>query len=154
MIFDKKLKIGNTIEPTARLHIAASTGTTGHGQLKLVGGGLRQTVAENGTINNIGGNLEFVDNSIVYTMAKTLTTTATLDFPNTGGGDQSDLTVSFTGATVGDVVMLGVPVGSASDGIFFAFVSSADTVTVRFLNHKGTAIDPASGTFRVSIIKY
>jgi hypothetical protein len=140
--------------PTARVHIAASTQTAGQGQLKLIGGGDRQSVAENGTINNIGGNLEFVDNSIVYTLAKTLTTTTTLDFPNTNGGSQSDLTVSLTGATVGDVVMLGVPVGSASDGVFFAFVSSADTVTVRFLNHKGTAIDPASGTFRVSIIKY
>jgi len=36
-----------------------------------------------------------------------------------------------------------------------AFISAADTVTVRFNNYQLlTAIDPASGTFRVSVLKY
>jgi hypothetical protein len=84
-------------------------------------------------------------------IAKTLRATATLDFPSTALGATSDLTISLTGAAVGDVVKLGTPVPAA--GTFYvAFVSAADAVKVRFVNFAGGgAVDPASGTFAVDI---
>jgi hypothetical protein len=75
-----------------------------------------------------------------------------LDFPSTGAHSSSDLTITVTGAAVGDIVMLGTPVQDI-DATFTAFVSAANTVTVRF-NHYGSGTsNPASGTFKVYVIK-
>lgn len=82
--------------------------------------------------------------------------TATLDFPNTVAGACSDLTVTVPGAVSGDVVALGVPAASVpANGSYFAWVSAADTATVRFANNDlVTAYDPASGVFRVAVTRY
>lgn len=91
-----------------------------------------------------------------YTFAKTLSSTATLDFPNTVASSSSDLTMTVTGAADGDLVIVTPPNGSVVANSFYtAWVSSANTVTVRFsdldiLN----AANPASGTFRASVLKY
>jgi len=60
-----------------------------------------------------------------------------------------------TGAADGDAVSLGVPNAAVNaNSSFTAWVSAANTVTVRFNNYSSSSIDPASGTFRVSVIKY
>jgi hypothetical protein len=138
---------------TAKLHIAAGTTTASTGQIKLENG-VNPTVAENGLINRVDDNVTFTAGGVVHTFAKTLTATATLDFPSTSANGINDLTITVTGAADGDVVMVGVPSGSATDGTYFGFVSATNTVTVRFHNSGGGSHDPASGTFRVSIIKY
>lgn len=82
-----------------------------------------------------------------------LSVTATLDFDLTSVASQ-DLTVTVTGAVVGDVVSLGVPNGSVTaDTMFFGWVSAADTVKVRAFRIAGTP-NPASGTFRVMVTKF
>jgi hypothetical protein len=78
---------------------------------------------------------------------------ATLDFPNTSSNGSSDLTITVTGAADGDVVGLGIPNASATTGVFFAWVSATNTVTVRFHNTSGGSTDPASGTFKVTVTK-
>jgi hypothetical protein len=79
--------------------------------------------------------------------------TATLDFGNTAAGAISDLTVSVTGAVVGDVVAIGAP-SIPNKGTFFGWVSAADVVTVRYANNDlTTAKDPSSGAFKVRILK-
>ena len=90
------------------------------------------------------------------TVSKIISATATLNFPNTLPGTGSDLTITLTGAVDGDVVLLGVPNGSipSANCGFFAWVSAADTVTVRFLNAGSLATDPASGTFRVAVVRF
>jgi hypothetical protein len=142
-------------DPSARLNIVASTTAANTGQIKLAEGS-RQTSAEDGTINYVSNNLEFVETSTVYTLAKTLTSTATLDFGNTAAGTSTDLTITVTGAADGDPVTIGVPNGSTvANGCFTAWVSATNTVTVRFSNNSlVTAYDPASGTFRASVIHY
>lgn len=82
-----------------------------------------------------------------------ISASATLDFPSTSANDLSDLTISVTGAAVGDVVALGCPNVSAVDGVFMAFISATDTVTVRFHPTSGGAENPPSGTYSVIIIK-
>lgn len=141
--------------PTALMHIAASTTSASSGQIKLAeGSGL--TTPEDGNINYVNNNLEFTETSTVYKLAKTLTATATLDFGSTTAGNATDLTITVTGAADGDAVSIGVPNGSTlSDGAFTAWVSASNTVTIRFINNNlVTALDPASGTFRASVIKY
>jgi hypothetical protein len=83
-----------------------------------------------------------------------LSATASLDFPNAVAGGSSDLTITVTGANVGDAVVLGVPNASMGDrSNFFAWVSSLDTVTVRFTNHSSSSWNPPSGTFRAVVIR-
>lgn len=84
-----------------------------------------------------------------------LVATATLDFANTAAGTATDLTVTVTGAVDGDPVMIGIPNGStAANGHFVGWVSSGGVVTVRFLNNNLlTALNPASGSFKVMVMK-
>lgn len=84
----------------------------------------------------------------------TISNTAVLDFPSTNAQISSDLTIALTGAVVGDSVLLGVPNGSVSPNTCYtSWVSATNVVTVRFNNYSSASVDPASGTFKVTIIK-
>lgn len=153
-IFRANAFFGGTTTPTARIHIEGSTNTAGTGQLKLISSVNRQSIAENGTINNISGNLEFVDSSTVYILAKTLQGSGTLDFGSIAAGATETLTITLTGVTDGDVVSLGVPNSAKTAGLIYtAWVSATDTVSIEAYNSTGSAIDPTSATFKVAVIK-
>lgn len=143
-----------TAVPTAKIHIGASVADAGGASLKIVEG-TRQTSPEDGTINYVANNLEFVETSTVYILAKTLTATATLNFDLTAVNSQ-DLTITLTGAALGDAVAIALDAGSVpADITYFGWVSATDTVSIRCSRvGGGGAVDPASGTFRASIIKY
>lgn len=84
-----------------------------------------------------------------------ITASASLDFPDTLGIESSDLTITATGAVLGDVVSLGVPHGSVlADSCFTAWVSAANTVTVRFNNYSSGNLNPPSGLFKVVVHKF
>jgi hypothetical protein len=88
------------------------------------------------------------------TVSTRLTNTATLDFPSVSAQSQASLTMTVTGAVTGDAVALGVPTAAVTNGIdYTAWVSAADTVTVRAANYSAGPLDPASGTFRATIIR-
>lgn len=89
-------------------------------------------------------------------LKKVLSATATLDFASTAAGASSDLTITVTGAASGDVVSIGVPNGSTvANSSFSAWVSAADTVTVRFVDNALVgAADPPSGTFRAQVNQF
>jgi len=146
-----------TTSPTAVLHIKAGTATASTAPLKFTSGVASQTVKEAGAINYDGSDLTLSDATYAYTLSKTLNGSATLDFGNTTAQTSTDLTITVTGAADGDVVMLGAPNGSVSGAdnvVYFAWVSAANTVTVRFSNNNvAAAVDPASGTFKVRVIK-
>lgn len=79
--------------------------------------------------------------------------TATLDFPSISANTISTLTVTVTGAVVGDSVSLAPPSGINAGLMWSGFVSAANTVTIRLLNTTGSAIDPASATWKVNVIR-
>lgn len=80
--------------------------------------------------------------------------TATLNFPVTATRTSSDITFTVTGATTGDAVSLGVPNAAVLiNTCFTAWISAENTVTVRFNNYDNADKDPASGVFKVMIIK-
>jgi len=76
------------------------------------------------------------------------------------GGCLTLPTIAFAGASDGDTIALGVPnalvAGTAGDFLeYFAWVSAANTVSVRVCNLKGnSANNTASGTIRVDIWKH
>jgi hypothetical protein len=141
--------------PTAVLHLKAGAAAASGAPLKFTSG-TNLTAAEAGAVEYDGTNF-FVTNSTAtrYTLAKTLTNTAALDFPSTNTMLSSDLTIAVSNAALGDAVVLGIPNGSVlANSTFTAWVSIAGTVTIRFNNYSAGTLDPASGTFRVSVLKY
>lgn len=90
-------------------------------------------------------------------LAEPLKNSASLNFGSIAAGEHADLTITVTGAALSDTVALGVPHASATGGSthdhvsFMAWVSAANTVTVRCVNAGSAATDRAAGTFRVSV---
>lgn len=87
-------------------------------------------------------------------IAKVLTATAALDFPAIASLSSADLAITVTGAAVNDGVILGLPAAPTAGVVYQAFVSAANTVTVRAANATALAIDPPSQTFRVVTIGF
>ena len=88
-------------------------------------------------------------------LKKVLSATAALDFASTNAQLSADLTMTVTGAAVGDVVLLGVPNGATlANCDFSAWVSATNTVTVRLNNYSSSAKDPPSGTFRATVLQF
>lgn len=108
--------------------------------------------------NSVSTNLSvFVDGRwfrLLNGTHATLTTTATLDFPQLEFGGATDLPVTLTGVADGDVCEVAPPVASIGpvNVIYTAFASN-NTVYVRCASY-ATAQDPASGVFRVVAKKF
>ena len=90
------------------------------------------------------------------TVQQWLSATATLDYASIAAGAYEDKTITVTGAALGNAVSVGIPNGSmTADLVIFGWVSAADTVTIRVANiSTTTARDPASGTWRATIIQF
>lgn len=147
------ISFGSTSAPTAKIHAAAGTAVAGTSPLKFTAG-TSLTTPESGAVEFDGNNFFVTVGSTRYVMAKVLTGSATLDFPNTASGASSDLTITVVGAAESDPVDLGVPNSVVlPDSIFVAWVSAADTVTVRFDNTSGGAKNPVAGLFKVVVHK-
>ena len=84
----------------------------------------------------------------------TVTTTATLDFPNTVANATADLTVTLRGVKTGDAVIVSPPSTMVTGVSWCGFVSANDTVTVRIHISGAAAIDLASGLWRITVFKY
>lgn len=133
------------------LTLAGGTGTSAGGEV-IITTAATTTQTERARFSSAGVTIGASGTAI----ASVISNTATLDFPSTSSHDASALTITVTGAAVGDVVAIGIPNGSVgTTGVFFGWVSAADTVTIRYCNtHNGGAVDPASGTFRATVIKH
>jgi predicted RecA/RadA family phage recombinase len=83
-----------------------------------------------------------------------LTAEAALDFPSIAAAASSALTISVPGAAVGDIATVGLPAVPTAGLLFTAWVSAADTVTVRATNITAGAIDAASATYKVAVSKF
>lgn len=92
-------------------------------------------------------------NALARSALGIITATAALDFPSIAANAKADLTITVTGATVGDAVFLGLPAAPAAGLVFNAFVSAANTVTVRASNTSAAPVDAASATYRVVVHK-
>lgn len=82
-----------------------------------------------------------------------LTAMVSLNFPSINAAASSDLTITVAGAAVGDAVALGLPAAPTAGLVFDAFVSAANTITVRATNITAGAVDAAAATYRATVIK-
>lgn len=80
-------------------------------------------------------------------------TKSAFDFGSISAHTTSTTTVSLTGAATTDFVLLRLS-NAPDDGIIYdAYVSAADTVTIRAVNTTAGAIDPASRDYVVLVIR-
>lgn len=85
--------------------------------------------------------------------------TATINFPSIGSGGAFTNLVSVPGAAIGSPVLVGVPTNAvytagATNVVFSAEVHAPGVVSVRCSNNGSGAVDPPSGTFRVSVFNF
>jgi hypothetical protein len=94
-------------------------------------------------------------NISVSSVALIIKASATLNFPSTGAHSSSDLTITATGAAVGDAVTVAPGVAAiVANSCYTAWVSAANTVTVRYNHYGSGSSDPASAVFNVIVTKY
>jgi hypothetical protein len=86
------------------------------------------------------------------TITKVLSGSASLDFGSIGAAAQAGLTITVTGAAVGDEVITALPAAPAAGIVFNAFVSAANTVTIRASNITAASVDPVAATYGVIVI--
>jgi hypothetical protein len=83
-------------------------------------------------------------------ITKHLSATATLDFADQTSAGCEVLTITVTGAAVGDTVAIGVPNASdTANSTFYGWVSATNTVSVKHC--AVVSGNPASGTFRADV---
>jgi hypothetical protein len=93
---------------------------------------------------------EFFSNYPTGASAAPLTGTAVYDPPNLADGAGVTTTVTVTGALLGDFAQAGFSLDLQGITVT-AWVSAANTVSVRFQNESGGAIDLASGTLKARV---
>ena len=146
-------KIGlNNESPTAYLHLQACSSGSNNSSLKMPAGTL--STASDGALDYDGTNYYACVGTTRYEIARCLTGTAALNFPSTAAQSSSDLTITVTGAAVYDSVSLGhssTPVSANS--CYTAWVSGANTVTVRFNNYSTGTLNPVNSIFKVTVFK-
>lgn len=86
-------------------------------------------------------------------VTRTLSATATLDFPSISAAGTEVLTVSCPGALVNDCVVIGLPATVNAGVVFDARVSSGGTITLRASNITAAPIDPASATYKFVVFQ-
>jgi hypothetical protein len=118
---------------------ALSTGTTA------------QSLTERARITSAGLTIGSSGGSAI---SRVITATATLDFGSIAAQSSADLTITVTGAAAGEAVMMGLPATASTGVVFNAIVTSANTVTIRATNATASPIDPASATYRATVIQH
>jgi hypothetical protein len=76
---------------------------------------------------------------------------ASLDFASINAAASEDLTITVPGAKINDVCWIGLPAAPTAGIIFQAFVSAANTVTVRATNITASPVNPSAQTTNVGV---
>ncbi len=145
-------RVGIGVTPTAFLHLPMGQANAGSAALKFETG-ILMTTPEAGSVEFDGTDFYATPSSSRHKVARVLTGSATLDFGNLAAIGCEDLTLTVTGAATGDCVSIGVPNSSVpgTTGSYSAWVSSSNTVTIRYCDL--VSGNPASGTFKATVIK-
>jgi hypothetical protein len=100
----------------------------------------------------VNGTTRLGTSGTVFT--KIVSGTATLNFPNISSNSTEELTMTVTGAIVGNSVHIGAPSTIETGLGWSGYVSATNTVTIRVHNSSGGAVDPASATWRATVMDF
>lgn len=155
-ILNGNVSVNTSLSPTAELLIGAGTAAAGTSPIKLIAGTIL-TTPEDGAIEYDGTDYYITQGTNRYKLSKTLTGQLATDFgaPSVAAGNTASTTLSVPGVATGDVVMVNANSGSVNPPsiTITAFVTAANTVTLRAYNAGSSAVTLASDTYKVRIIK-
>lgn len=97
--------------------------------------------------------LRVTDGTAARTVPFIFTGSLTTDVASIAAGAIATIAITVTGAASGDPVVIGAPAALGAGLLWSGYVSATDTVTVRIYNSTAGAIDPASATWKASVIK-
>lgn len=144
-------RIAVTVTQTIPANLGSQLGLSG-AQLNV---GAALSLPQNDALQLVRANLgEFTDVSGAATTGSKTVASAVLDFPSIAAAGQAELTVAVKGAVINDPVVVGPPANLNAGLVVNGRVTAAGTVTVRVSNVTAAAIDPASGTWRVAVVKF
>lgn len=143
--------------------VTLSSGNAVSGTLGVANGGTGSTTST-GTGATVLSTAPTFTNAVAATGLQINTTgtqikgvwsaAAALNFGSIASLGSADLTITVTGAAVGDSVAMGLPAAPTAGIVFNAFVSAASTITIRAHNYTLGAIDPASATYRATVSNF
>lgn len=142
----------NEVSPSRQLHVtgeARITDLTTDTPTRIVGADADGDLGA----ATIGAGLEIVSGELKQ---KILTASDSLDFGSLGAWSSELKTITVTNAALSDPVTLGIPNSSSAsvNVVFTAYISAADTVTVKATNAGSTTVDPGKGLFKIIVHKY
>lgn len=85
---------------------------------------------------------------------KTLMALTSVSVGTLAAGDSTTITVSVTGASINDVVLLGYPAGTTTGLIFQAHTSTANAVDIDVFNYTNQSKTQNALTYRITVIGY
>jgi len=88
-----------------------------------------------------------------YHLTRILAGSTTHDFANITAVNTATTTVTVTGAQTGDSVIVNPSTALEAGIVVYGYVSAADTVTIVANNPTAGAINPASRTYYVTVLK-
>jgi hypothetical protein len=97
-------------------------------------------------------NLNNIDGGGTAHLQTYLTGSISYDFSSVSAHTTSTTTTTISGAATGQKVILGYSSAPESGMVFDAWVSSADTITIRATNTTAASIDPASRTYYILVL--
>lgn len=87
------------------------------------------------------------------TLQKILTATASTAIPTLAAAASSDVTLTVTGAVVGDIAIVNQQVALPAGLLLRAWVSAANTVTITVTNASGASITGASYSLKAVVLR-
>ncbi len=103
------------------------------------------------SVGSLAATTLSVDSGVVPTY---LTATVVLNFPSIpNGACAADLSFTLAGAAVNDGIAAGLPSALEAGLVATMRVSAPNTISVRVCNFSGSALDPASATYRATIVR-
>lgn len=105
-----------------------------------------------GSFRALANSTDVSGNQRSVILGTAILTSPTLTYTSIGSNLTQDQTATVSGASLGDIVLVGAPALVAGLTLT-AFVSAANTVTVRLHNATGGGITPGALVFNVLVIK-
>lgn len=150
--FEAETSVGNN-EVGATIEAVVTDATSTSEDFKTVFKNMAAGAAATVTMEiSSTGNVTNIIGGTTYQLTPELKGSAALDFPSTAATAVNDLTITVTGAQVGDGCVVGAPNASVTaTATYSCWVSATNTVTIR-LSTDATE-NPTSGTFTVFVKK-
>lgn len=103
---------------------------------------------------NVGLITSGVSYGVLPQSSYTVTTLASVTFGTVAGNDQDYRDVVVTGASVNDIVLLGLPSAVSSGAVIQGVIYKANTVCLSCTNSDNASIDVNTATYRITVIGY